>query len=248
MRRRFEKAFITLQVNNYNLCAGPSTTDSDAADTNANAKTITKMGEEEHILYHLRGIPRNDEWIVFLELKMDKNATMTAMLDEIVTTLVELDTAIMRENWLAPEALLFAKKGCKASKGGKGPERDVRDVGENDRKQNNQRKCFHCQLVGHITENGLSKQCGDPQKAADTEAKAPTKPSATSTLTTSIENQWMAASSNASSSDWIINCRCTTHLSGHQSMFITIYKISFKYTECEWILCGHIICIHIWKC
>jgi len=65
----------------------------------------------------------------------------------------------------------------------------------------------------------LSKQRGDPPKAADTAAKALTE--TTSTLTTSIENYWMVASSCDSSSDWFIDCGCTTHISGRQSMFIT---------------------------
>jgi hypothetical protein len=65
----------------------------------------------------------------------------------------------------------------------------------------------------------LSKQRGDPPKAADTAAKASTE--TTSTLTTSIENYWMVASSSASSSDWFIDCGCTTHISGRGSMFIT---------------------------
>jgi len=67
----------------------------------------------------------------------------------------------------------------------------------------------------------LSKQHSDPPKAADTAAKASTEESATSTLTTSIENYWMVASSNASSSDWCIDCGCMTHISGLPSMFIT---------------------------
>jgi len=66
----------------------------------------------------------------------------------------------------------------------------------------------------------LSKQLGDPPKAADTAAKASTEASATSTLTTSIENYWMVASSNESSSNWFIDCGCTTHISGRRSMFI----------------------------
>jgi hypothetical protein len=37
----------------------------DAADTDS-TKTIAKMTEQEHILYLLRGIPRNDEWKIFL--------------------------------------------------------------------------------------------------------------------------------------------------------------------------------------
>jgi len=60
----------------------------------------------------------------------------------------------------------------------------------------------------------LSKQSGDPPTSADTAAKA-------STETTSIENYWMVASSNASSSDWFIDCGCTTHISSCRSMFMT---------------------------
>jgi len=73
------------------------------------AKTIAKMSEQEHIFYLLHGIPRNNEWKVFLELMKDKNAMMTTMPDEIVTKLVDKEAAIKRENGLAPEALLFAK-------------------------------------------------------------------------------------------------------------------------------------------
>ena len=60
----------------------------------------------------------------------------------------------------------------------------------------------------------MSKQSGDPPTSADTAAKA-------STETTSIENYWMVASSNASSSDWFIDCGCTTHISSCRSMFMT---------------------------
>jgi len=156
---------------------------------------------------------------------MDKNATMTATPDEIVTKLVEKEAAIKRENGLPPEALLFAKKGGsggKAGKVGKSPKRDKRDDKrdiKDDRKEKDFRKCFHCQRRGHNTENSLSNQCSDPPKTADTAAKASTE--TTSTLTTLIKNYWMVASSNESSSDWFIDCGCTTHISGRRSMFIT---------------------------
>jgi hypothetical protein len=68
----------------------------------------------------------------------------------------------------------------------------------------------------------LSKQQGDPPKAADTAATELTE--TTLTLTTSIENYWMVASSRASPSDLFINCGCTTHVSSHRSMFITYTK------------------------
>jgi len=51
---------INRKVKDYNLCVGPSTTDTDATDTDS-AKTIAKMSEQEHIFYLLRGIPRNEE-------------------------------------------------------------------------------------------------------------------------------------------------------------------------------------------
>jgi len=68
---------IDPNVKHYNLWAGPTTTDADATDTDS-AKTIAKMSDQEHISYLLCGIPRNDEWNVFLELMMDNNPTMTA--------------------------------------------------------------------------------------------------------------------------------------------------------------------------
>jgi hypothetical protein len=208
---------IDRKVREYNLCAGPSTTDTDADA----AKTINKMSEEEHIFHLLRGIPRNDEWNVLLELLMDKNATMTATPDEIVTKFVEKQAAITGENGLAPETMFFAKKGGKggnggkAGKGGRSPKRDKRDNERDNKgdKEKDIRKCFHSQWRGHTTENCLSSQSGDPPKAANTAAKASTETA--STLTTSIENYWVVASSTASSSDWFIDCGCTTHISGH---------------------------------
>jgi len=97
---------IDRKVKDYNLCAGPTTTDTDATDS---AKTISQISKQEHIFYLLCGIPRNDEWKVLLELMMDKNATMTATPDDIGPKLLEKEAAIKREIGIAPEALLFAK-------------------------------------------------------------------------------------------------------------------------------------------
>jgi hypothetical protein len=47
---------INQKVKDYNICAGPSTTDTDADTT----KTIAKMSEQEHIFYLRRRIRRND--------------------------------------------------------------------------------------------------------------------------------------------------------------------------------------------
>jgi hypothetical protein len=84
------------KVKDYNLCPRPitpSTTDTDAADTDS-AKTLAKMSEQEHMFYLLRRIAQNDEWKVFLVLMMDKNPMITATCDEIVTKLVEMQAAI----------------------------------------------------------------------------------------------------------------------------------------------------------
>jgi len=217
-------------VKDYNLCAGPSTTYSDATDTDS-ANNIAKMSEQEQIFYLRGGISRNDEWKVFLELMMDKNGTKTATPDEIVTKLVEKEAAFKRENGLAPEALLIAKKGGRGGRGGKvgkSPKRDKRDDkrdekrdnnGDDDRKEKDFGQSFHCQWRGHATENCLNKHCGDPPKAVDSVVKASTE--TTLTLTTLIKNHAMEAGSNASSSDWFIHGGCMTHISGHGSMFIT---------------------------
>ena len=149
---------------------------------------------------------------------MNKDTEITATPHAIITKLVEEEAAINSENGLAPEALLFAKKGGKGSRGrkvGKSPKRGKRDYkrdNKDDGKEKDLPKCFHCQLRGHITRNCLSKQRGDPTKAADTAAEASTE--TTSTFTTSIENYWMVPRSNTSSSDWLIHCGCTTHISG----------------------------------
>jgi hypothetical protein len=171
---------IDRNVQDFNHYAGPTTTDTNG---DANANTIAKMSEQDHIFYLLRWVPRNNLLKVFLELMRGKIATMTATSDEIVTQLVEMAFAIKRETGFAPEALLFAMKGGKGGRGskvGRSPKRDKgddeRDI-KDDKDENNIRKSVHCQRQGHTTENCLSKQCGDPPKYADTAAKASTETS-----------------------------------------------------------------------
>jgi hypothetical protein len=97
------------------------------------------------------------------------------MSDEIVTKPVEKAAAIKGENGLAPEALLFAKKGGKgggngsrAGKGGRSSKCDKRDDkrdNKDDRKEKDFRTWFHCQQQRHTIDNCLSKQCCNPPKA-----------------------------------------------------------------------------------
>jgi hypothetical protein len=67
------------------------------------------MSEQEHIFYLLRRIPRNDEWTVFLELMMEKNATLTATSEEIVNKLVEMEAA-SRERQGSLQKLSFLQR------------------------------------------------------------------------------------------------------------------------------------------
>jgi hypothetical protein len=176
------------------------------------------MNEQEHIFYLLGGIPRNDKWKVFLQLMMDKNATMTATPNEIITQLVEKAAAIKRVNGLVPEALVCAKKGGRSGRGvevGRSPKMDKRDNKRDNKDKRNKkdfRKCFLCQRRGHTTNNCVSKQHGQPPKAADTAVKSSTE--TTSTLTTSIEKYCIGACSGASSNDCFIDCGCMSHFSG----------------------------------
>jgi hypothetical protein len=156
---------IDRNIKDNNLCAGSSTTDTD--DDMDSAKTIAKMSEQQHIFYLLHVIPRNDEWRVILELMMDQNATMTTRPDEIVTKLVEMEAVMKSINGLAPAALHFAKKGGrgggnggKAGRGGKSPRRNRRGNND-DKKEKDFQKCFHCQQQRNTTGNCLSKQCGE---------------------------------------------------------------------------------------
>jgi hypothetical protein len=56
----------------------------------------------------------------------------------------------------------------------------------------------------------------------DTAALALTE--ATSIITTLNKNHWMGVLTNAASSNWFIDCGCTSHISAQQLMFITYTK------------------------
>jgi hypothetical protein len=139
---------IDQKVKDYNLCSAPSILSSDTT------RTLAKMSEEEHVLYLLRGIPRNDDCQFFLELMMDKNATATLTPDEIVNKLVEKEATIKRENGIGQEALLFAKGNAKGNANGigKGKGRKSWKVDESDGDQGDRKSqptCFYCHMEGH---------------------------------------------------------------------------------------------------
>ena len=133
---------IDQKVKDYNLCSGPSSLDA--------TRTFAKMTDEEHVFHLLRSIPRNEDWQFFLELMMDKNATGTLTLDEIVIKLVEKEATIKRENGLGQESLLFAKGNAKGNGKGKCKCRKSWKGDESDEDQDHKGKptCFYCHKEG----------------------------------------------------------------------------------------------------
>jgi hypothetical protein len=123
---RYQQLCITNQFENHasNLSAGQTATLTTASCTDMDtAKTIANTGKQDDIIYLICMIPNPNEFNIFLELMIDKNATTTAMLDIMFTKLVQPDAAMKLEYTVAPDALLIAKQGNKGSNGGKGPKR-----------------------------------------------------------------------------------------------------------------------------
>ena len=109
---------IDQTVTDYSLCSEPSSSDA--------TRTLVEISDEAHVFYLLRGIPRNDNWEIFLELIMDQNAMAMLTPNDIVMKLVKKEATIKRENGLGQEALLFTKRNAKGKgrKSGKGDESD----------------------------------------------------------------------------------------------------------------------------
>ena len=60
---------IDEKVSAYNLCADSTGTTATGGD---DSDTISKMSKQEHVFYLLGGVPRNDDWEVFLEVLRNK--------------------------------------------------------------------------------------------------------------------------------------------------------------------------------
>ena len=81
------------KVSAYNLCADSTGTTETGGD---DSDTIPKMSKQEHVFYLLRGAPRNDDWMVFLEILRNR-PDVHAKPEEVVTRLVAQEAAIKRE-------------------------------------------------------------------------------------------------------------------------------------------------------
>jgi hypothetical protein len=73
------------------------------------------MPDEEHLVYRLCAIPRNDDCQFFLELMMNKTVMATLPRDETVIKLVEKEATMKRKSGSGQEALLFANGNNKGN-------------------------------------------------------------------------------------------------------------------------------------
>ena len=98
---------IDEKVSVYNLCADSTgTTETGGHDLD----TIPEMSKQEHVFYLLRGVPRNDEWKVFLEIPHNKS-DLHVKPEEVATKLVAHEAAIKREKGMSADSgiLLFTR-------------------------------------------------------------------------------------------------------------------------------------------
>ena len=107
---------IDRKVIDYYLCAGHQPRTLMLPTPMEIQKIVAKISEHEHIFNLIHRIPRNNRWNAIRELVMDRNTTMTAMPDVIITKLVQKVAGIKRGNGLTPEAVLFAKRVAKPVK------------------------------------------------------------------------------------------------------------------------------------
>ncbi|KAF8535289.1 hypothetical protein BDD12DRAFT_856103 [Trichophaea hybrida] len=236
---------INGKVAEYNLCAEPTDTDATTADT------IPKMSKQEHVFYLFRGIPRDDDWRVILEIMRDKSDSIATKPEEVVTKLIAQEAAIKREKGLAPEAQIFAKndkgkdkgknKGKdKSKKSGKGKKNNGSESSsssssdsEDEQYRHNWkdiRECFLCHENGHI-----AHFC--PKKRVLAEVTQSTAKAATDTTpTTTIENFWMTGSAGQSGNippkeSWYLDSATTSHIVGNRQRFIPGRYT--EYDKCE---------------
>ena len=146
---------IDEKVSVYNLCAD-SMTGSDDSDT------IPKMSKQEHVFYLLRGVPRNDDWKVFLEVLRNK-PDLPVKPEEVVTKLVAQEAAIKREKGMSVDSdiLLFTRSQRKSQtrrhRNGRSNENDTEsDSDSSDGKfghnaaRRDSRECYECMRLGTL--------------------------------------------------------------------------------------------------
>ena len=194
------------------------------------------------MFYLLCGIPRNDDWQLFLKLMMDKDATVTLTPDEIVIKLVELEAMINHENGLGQEALRFVKgnakgnaKGKDKDKGRKSWKGDESDEDQADRKS--QPICFYCNKEGHKIWNCPSMKHSDPpviRVNTETAAKDD-KITAARISAETMGNYWVtdiAGKTAPLKECWHLDCASTSHICGDRRNF-ALYIGSTKKDERE---------------
>ena len=150
---------IDEKVSAYNLCADSTGTTATGGD---DSDTIPKISKQEHVFYLLRGVPRNDDWKVFLEILRNR-PDIHAKPEEVVTKLAVQEAAIKREKGMSADSdvLLFTKTQRKSQarkhRKGRSNEKDTEsdsDSSDEKRGRNAARRdgmgCYERNEIGHI--------------------------------------------------------------------------------------------------
>ena len=197
---------IDEKVSAYNLCADSTETTATGGD---DSDTIPKMSKQKHVFYLLRGVPRNDDWKVFLEILRNK-PDLHAKPEEVVTKLVAQEAAIKREKGMSADSdvLLFAKtqRKSQARKNRKSEKDTESDSDSSDEKRGrnaarrDSRECYECHEIGHIARFCPKKR---PAETADAKKRS-AEATDTAAMATTIDDYWMATAGPVSSqtSDW----------------------------------------------
>ena len=230
---------VNQKVIDYNLCAAPGAKRPEPGLAQEPVSTalvdaIPKMSQQEHVFFLLCGLPRNEDWKVFIEIMRDKDGTISMKPEDVVTKLLAQEAAIKRDKGLAPETLLFAKKSS------------THGDGQESRRAWRDKICFYCQKKGHVMDVCKSKKRGDPP-APKPETAAAVTPSADGSHTMTIENYWMAGdpSGHLSALDWVVDGGCTRHLCGRRELFVSYTPYVTKQKKVrgfngkEWFAAGY---------
>ena len=126
-------ASVEEQVVAFNLgAAAGTTTTTTAADTTTTttaAGTTTTatcqcgrrdgMADNEHAFFLINGVPRTDDWQVFLQIMRDK-PDIQATPSEVIGKLLARETDLRREKGLDPETSLFTRTARRGAGRGRG--------------------------------------------------------------------------------------------------------------------------------
>jgi hypothetical protein len=207
-------------VNDVNLCADCST---------------GTMPKSEHSYYLMQGIPKDDDWRFFTQLRYNKIDTMADKPEEIVTRMKAHEGRLQNDDD-SEVAAMFSKLRTKSEKRnskhsqksqkprGSGSESDCSSSESEKHRRMHTQECYRCHKVGHIVR--YCSSTAPVVSGAPTETAAAAAAVATTMTTTSIENYLMTVTGRSSEKEgWYLDCATTSHVCGDRRKFE-------RYTEC----------------